>query len=196
MVHLGMARWPLGSCWPLDVLLYDLELARGCGISVFSVSKTSMLKHPVYLFCLCKAHCLAMEDETWKQSRGLGSTGELARLEAEASGSASARLPALGLFQQGNSQSSRAHLETRLASALVLESQAEYRRWLLTYARHLGGELRLKAYHVPTCQSCTDTEGPLSYLVCLWFPLHGMEWQTRKLTHKAQRPFQPFRTFL
>ena len=33
---------------------------------------------------------------------------------------------------------SRAHLETNIAAALVLESPQEYRRWLLTYVRQLA----------------------------------------------------------
>lgn len=66
--------------------------------------------------------------------------GELARLEGDASTSAPPHGPPnLALWQKGKSQSSRAHLETRIAAALVLESPAEYRRWLLTYARHLAG---------------------------------------------------------
>lgn len=34
---------------------------------------------------------------------------------------------------------SRAHLEANIAAALALQSAADYRRWLLTYARHLSG---------------------------------------------------------
>ena len=33
----------------------------------------------------------------------------------------------------------REHLESNMAAALMLESPQEYRRWLLTYARHLAG---------------------------------------------------------
>lgn len=79
----------------------------------------------------------------------LNVAGELARLEGDASTSAPPHGPPnLALWQKGKAQSSRAHLETRIAAALVLESQAEYRRWLLTYARHLAGRLSDNLVHL------------------------------------------------
>ncbi len=39
---------------------------------------------------------------------------------------------------------SRAHLEANMAAALALQSPAEYRRWLLTYARFLSGGAALQ----------------------------------------------------
>ena len=36
-----------------------------------------------------------------------------------------------------SAETDRAHLEANMASALVLQSPKEYRRWLLTYVRHL-----------------------------------------------------------
>lgn len=33
----------------------------------------------------------------------------------------------------------RAHLESNMAAAHLLQSQQEYRRWLLTYVCHLAG---------------------------------------------------------
>lgn len=35
-------------------------------------------------------------------------------------------------------ETDRAHLEANMASALLLQSPREYRRWLLTYVRHLS----------------------------------------------------------
>lgn len=36
----------------------------------------------------------------------------------------------------------RAHLEANMAAALALQSPAEYKRWLITYVRHLSGAHR------------------------------------------------------
>ena len=50
-----------------------------------------------------------------------------------------ATLPGLQLRQSAaTALASRAHLEASLATALALQSAAEYRRWLLAYARFLA----------------------------------------------------------
>ncbi len=40
----------------------------------------------------------------------------------------------------GSGAAGRAHLETNMAASLALQSPAEYKRWLLTYVRHLAGD--------------------------------------------------------
>lgn len=76
-------------------------------------------------------------------------SGELGQLQSEAVGSAAARrtdmlaslaAPPAARGGQATGAASRAHLEANIAAALALQSAADYRRWLLTYARHLSAE--------------------------------------------------------
>lgn len=61
--------------------------------------------------------------------------GELSAVEKQAAEARGGAAP-LG---KTSSIDNRRHLETRLAAAELLQSPAEYRRWLLTYVRHLSG---------------------------------------------------------
>ena len=78
----------------------------------------------------------------FKEERGCARAGELAQIQAAAGGAAAAhRQPAImsTLTGSGGGASGRRHLESNMAAALVLQSAAEYKRWLLTYVRHLAG---------------------------------------------------------
>ncbi len=72
------------------------------------------------------------------------SAGELVQLQ-QAAGSASARhrrpavMAALAGGGGGGGAAGRPHLEANMAAALALQSPVEYKRWLLTYVRHLAG---------------------------------------------------------
>jgi hypothetical protein len=67
--------------------------------------------------------------------------GDLDRLQAQAAAvrpvDPAARLAAAASASWA--ADTRAHLESNVAAALALESPKEYRRWLLTYVRHLAG---------------------------------------------------------
>lgn len=69
-------------------------------------------------------------------------SGELAVIQANA-GAVDTSV-ALAVMRQGQNQrvmvESRGHLEANVASAQLLRSPVEYRRWLHTYVRHLSGE--------------------------------------------------------
>ena len=60
-----------------------------------------------------------------------------AQAAAASSGSGRLALTALTGQDARSAETDRAHLEASMASALVLQSPQEYRRWLLTYVRHL-----------------------------------------------------------
>lgn len=80
-----------------------------------------------------------------------GAVGELAQLQAAAGAGASghrrpaimATLGATGSPALGGA-AGRGHLEANMAAALAVQSPSEYRRWLLTYIRHLSGEPSVK----------------------------------------------------
>ena len=59
----------------------------------------------------------------------------------------------------------RAHLEANMAAALLLQSPREYRRWLLSYVRHLAG----------------DTMSPLVNVTCLAMALRDKLIRSCKL---------------
>lgn len=60
-----------------------------------------------------------------------------AQAAAASSGSGQLALTTLTGQDARSTETDRAHLEANMASALVLQSPQEYRRWLLTYVRHL-----------------------------------------------------------
>ena len=64
-------------------------------------------------------------------------------MQAEAAGAHSGMHSVKATLQAGPRRAvveSRGHLEANIASALALQSPSEWRRWLLSYAHHLGGE--------------------------------------------------------
>lgn len=76
--------------------------------------------------------------------------GDLSRVQglalAAGSSSSAAPLAALSTGASRRKGSDTAHLEANMAAALLLQSQQEYRRWLITYVRHLAGTSHRSQY--------------------------------------------------
>ena len=66
-------------------------------------------------------------------------TGELAQIERESA----ERSPSNPFLRPSVPSLNRRHLESKLSSALALESADEYKQWLLTYCRQLSGSIVL-----------------------------------------------------
>ncbi|BDA47922.1 Protein HIRA [Coccomyxa sp. Obi] len=77
-------------------------------------------------------------------SGSAASAGDLSQVQGQAmavsSSPGAAGVSALAADHARTAELDRAHLEANMAAALLLESQQEYRRWLLTYVRHLAGD--------------------------------------------------------
>ncbi|CAL8463095.1 g2629 [Coccomyxa elongata] len=78
-------------------------------------------------------------------SGSAASAGDLSQVQGQARAAVSSSpgvsgVGALVADHARTAEQDRAHLEANMAAALVLESQQEYRRWLLTYVRHLAGD--------------------------------------------------------
>ena len=91
--------------------------------------------------------------------------GELGRIQAEAAAPSRAAMPSFGRMATDvarNNDDSRRQLEANMAAALALASPQDYRRWLLTYVRHLAGT------HLPLCMLQS-----LAHVVS-WLTMFGM----------------------
>ncbi len=69
--------------------------------------------------------------------------GDLSQVQGQALANSGSPLASgvgsLAAGRSSNAEVDRGHLEANMAAALLLQSPQEYRRWLLTYVRHLAG---------------------------------------------------------
>jgi hypothetical protein len=91
------------------------------------------------------ARCRRRRNEVDQRPEGVGLAlaGDLSQVQGQALASSGSPLASgIGSLAAGRLRTAgvdRAHLESNMAAALLLQSQQEYRRWLLTYVRHLAG---------------------------------------------------------
>lgn len=128
-LHLGLRSW----------LRVADETHTASAFASALPAPLSGLLHPC---CACKETFLASL-LPWPLKRTCLCAGDLSRLQAQASAvrppDAAVRLAAVAAGLAHAAVESRAHLESNVAAALVLDSTQEYRRWLLTYVRQLAG---------------------------------------------------------
>ncbi|KAK9830498.1 hypothetical protein WJX72_012086 [[Myrmecia] bisecta] len=151
---------PLLAEVPATVEVVSVRLSSGDGPLVVLSNRTAFAFH-MAMKCWMRVADQAYPASSFLSVFPTPTSGELSRIQAEAGGSSSsaAMLAGLATGRGRAAEESRAHLETNMAAALAMQSPQEYRRWLLTYVRHLAGEVD----QVRLREICEDLLGPPRY---------------------------------